>query len=135
MEKSTRELDRNEISIDVDNFNLEDELKLFEDYTPRPTEIAIRLYIRPAETKSKIILPPKIVEKDIYNEITGYVAKIGKCAFTGERYKEWGEWYKVGDWVVFPRHSGVRFTYDGLPVFSIVDDAPLAVISDPRRVE
>ena len=121
-----------EIGIDLDNFDLENELKLFDDYTPKPTEILIRLYIPPQRSKGGIIMNNT---NSIYNEIVGYIAKIGKCSFSGERYKDWGNWYKVGDWVVFPRHAGIRFAYDKLPVFSIVDDAPLAVIKDPRKVK
>lgn len=121
-----------EIGIDFDNFDVNDELKLFEDCIPKPTEILIRLYIQPQKTKGGIIIDNS---KGIYNEIVGYVAKIGKCCFSGERYKNWGNWYKVGDWVVFPRHAGIRFTYKKLPVFSIVDDAPLLIIKDPREVK
>jgi len=121
-----------EIGIDIDNFDMETELKLFEDYTPKPTEILIRLHVKPSKTKSGLIVSN---ENAIYSEISGYVAKMGKCCFEGERYAKWGEWYKIGDWVIFPRHAGIRFTYDNLPVFSIVDDAPLAVIKDPRKVK
>ena len=123
--------EKDEIGIDVDNFNMEEELKAFEDYTPKPTEILIRLHVEAAVKKSGLFIPNN---NAIYTETVGYVAKIGKCCFTGDRYKDWKNWYKVGDWVIFPRHAGIRFTYDKLPVFSIVDDAPLAVIKNPRKV-
>lgn len=125
-------LPNDEIGIELDSFDMASELTLFEDYTPKPTEILIRLYIPSQVSKGGIIMDNT---RSIYNEIVGYIAKIGKCSFSGERYKEWGEWYKVGDWVVFPRHAGIRFVYDKLPVFSIVDDAPLAVIKDPKKVK
>ena len=124
--------DNDEIGIDLDNFNMAEELKLFEDCTIKPTDILIRLYIQPKKTKGGIILDNT---KDIFHEIVGYVAKIGKCGFSGERYKDWGARYKVGDWVAFPRHSGIRYTYKKLPVFSIVDDAPMMVVPDPRYVK
>ena len=124
--------EEDEIGIDLDSFDMMEELKLFEDYNPKPTEILIRLYIPPRKTKGGIIIDNT---RSIYNDFVGYVAKIGKCCFTGERYKDWGEWYKIGDWVIFPRHAGIRFAYDKLPVFSIVDDAPLAVIKDPKKVK
>lgn len=124
--------DNDEIGINLDTFNKEEELKLFEDCTIKPTDILIRLYIQSKKTKGGIILDNT---KDIFNEIVGYVAKIGKCGFSGERYKDWGHWYKVGDWVAFPRHAGIRYTYKKLPVFSIVDDAPMMVVPDPRYVK
>lgn len=123
--------ENDEIGVDFDSFDINEELKLFNDYEPRPVDILIRLYIPPKKTKGGIIMDNS---RAIYNEITGYVAKIGKCCFTGERYKEWGNWYKEGEWIVFPRHAGTRFTYKNLPVFSIVDDAPIAIIKDPRGV-
>lgn len=124
--------DNDEIGIDIDNFNMQEELKSFDDCKVKPVEILIRLYIQPKKTKGGIILDNS---KDIFHEIVGYVAKIGECAFEGERYKNWGRWYKVGDWVVFPRHAGFRFTYKKLPVFSILDDAPNMVVPDPRFVK
>ncbi len=124
--------DNDEIGIDLDSFDIQEELKLFEDCTIKPTDILIRLYIQPKKTKGGIILDNT---KDIFHEIVGYVAKIGKCGFSGERYKDWGHLYKVGDWVAFPRHAGIRYTYKKLPVFSIVDDAPMMVVPDPRYVK
>jgi co-chaperonin GroES (HSP10) len=124
--------DNDEIGIDLDSFDIQEELKLFEDCTIKPTDILIRLYIQPKKTKGGIILDNT---KDIFHEIVGYVAKIGKCGFSGERYKDWGHWYKVGDWVAFPRHAGIRYTYKKLPVFSIVDDAPMMIVPDPRYVK
>jgi co-chaperonin GroES (HSP10) len=124
--------DNDEIGIDLDSFDLQEELKSFEDCTIKPTDILIRLYIQPKKTKGGIIIDNT---KDIFHEIVGYVAKIGKCGFSGERYKDWGHWYKVGDWVAFPRHAGIRYTYKKLPVFSIVDDAPMMIVPDPRYVK
>lgn len=123
--------EREEIAINYDNFNVNEELKLFEDCKCHPTKILIRLYIKPNKVGS-LYVPNS---KSVYEEMVGYVAKIGHCAFTGERYKEWGEWYKIGDWVAFPRHAGIRYTYKDLPVFSIMDDSPLLVVSDPRDVK
>jgi len=124
--------DNDEIGIDLDSFDLQEELKSFEDCTIKPTDILIRLYIQPKKTKGGIIIDNT---KDIFHEIVGYVAKIGKCGFSCERYKDWGHWYKVGDWVAFPRHAGIRYTYKKLPVFSIVDDAPMMIVPDPRYVK
>lgn len=122
-----------ETCIDLETFDMQKELALFEDYTPRPTDILIRLYIKPTVSTGGIIRVN--TGDEIYSGVVGYVAKIGSRAFTGERYEDWGRWYKEGDWIVFPRAYGNRFVYAGLPVFSIVDDAPLGVIKDPRKVK
>jgi co-chaperonin GroES (HSP10) len=120
-----------EIGIDFDNFDMVKELELFEDCIIKPTDILIRLYIKPQKTKGGIIIDNS---KEIYSEIVGYVAKMGECCFNADWYKDWGHWYKTGDWVVFPRHAGIRYNYKKLPVFSIPDDAPLMVVKDPREV-
>jgi co-chaperonin GroES (HSP10) len=120
-----------EIGIDFDNFDMAKELLLFEDCIIKPTDVLIRLYIKPMKTKGGIIMNNS---KGVYEEISGYVAKMGKACFNADWYKDWGHWYKTGDWVVFPRHAGIRYTYKNLPVFSIPDDSPLMIISDPREV-
>ena len=121
-----------EIGIDFDNFNVNDELSLFEDCTSHPTKIIIRLFIKHSVLKSGLIIDNS---KDVYKEMVGYVAKLGTHCFKGEKYEGWGNWYKLGDWVVFPRHSGIRLNYKKLPIFSISDDAPLFVVNDPREVK
>lgn len=121
-----------EIGIDFDNFNVNDELKLFDDCISHPTKIIIRLFIKHNVLKSGFIIDNS---KDVYNEMVGYVAKLGTHCFTGDKYEGWGNWYKLGDWVVFPRHSGIRLNYKKLPIFSISDDAPLFVVNDPREVK
>lgn len=118
-----------EIGINFENFNVAEELKKFDDYTPKPTDILIRLYVPPIKSAGGIYMNNS---KAVYTEIAGYVAKLGSCCFKGERYKDWGKWYKEGDWVLIPRHAGIRFTYNNLPVFTIEDDAPFARIKDPR---
>jgi hypothetical protein len=121
-----------EIGIEFDNFNVNDELKLFEDCISHPTKIIIRLFIKHNVLKSGLIIDNS---KDVYNEMVGYVAKLGTHCFKGNKYEGWGNWYKLGDWVVFPRHSGIRLNYKKLPIFSISDDAPLFVVNDPREVK
>ena len=122
--------DKDEIGLDIENFDLQAELKRFDDFKCHPTKIMIRLYIPPQTRSSGLIVPN---EMNVYSEITGYVAKIGSHCFTGPLYEKWGKWYKIGDWLAFPRHAGIRFTYNNLPVFVIDDDTPLGVISDPTK--
>ena len=122
----------NEISIDFDNFNVSEELKLFDDCISHPTKIIIRLFIKNNVLKSGLIIDNS---NDVYTEMVGYVAKLGSHCFKGAQYEGWGNWYKLGDWVVFPRHSGIRLIYKKLPIFSISDDAPLFVVNDPREVK
>jgi co-chaperonin GroES (HSP10) len=121
--------------IDLDaGFDMQAELKRFESYKPNPVQVLIRIYIQPKTTKGGLFIPPSSRGKDKFSNISGYVAKIGHACFSGEEFKHWGEWYKVGDWVAFPRHLGTRFEYDGLPVFTLTDHMVFGVIDDPRKV-
>jgi len=122
----------NEVGIDIDTFDMGKELESFEDYTPNPVHILVRLFINSSRTKSGLYINN---ENDKYNEIKGYVAKMGACCFEGDRYDNWKDWYKVGDWIVFPRHAGIRFTYKNLPVFSIPDNSPIGIIKNPTEVK
>jgi co-chaperonin GroES (HSP10) len=123
--------DKDEIGIDIDNFNMEEELKLFNGCVVNPKYILVRLFISPAKSKSGLYLNNS---SDVYNGIKGYIAKLGACCFDGYTNDKWKDWYKVGDWIAFPRHAGIRFTYKNLPVFSIPDDSPMLIIQNPTEV-
>jgi co-chaperonin GroES (HSP10) len=118
--------------INLNTFDIAEELKLFDSYTPNPAHILIRLFVRPTKTNGGIIIDNV---NDKYSEIKGYIAKMGACCFEGVVYEKWKDWYKVGDWVVFPRHAGTRFTFKGMSVFSVPDDAPIGRIENPHEVE
>jgi co-chaperonin GroES (HSP10) len=124
--------DKDEIGIDIDNFNMEEELKLFNGCVVNPKYILVRLFISPAKSKSGLYLNNS---SDVYNEIKGYVAKLGECCFDGYTNDKWKDWYKVGDWIAFPRHAGIRFTYKNLPVFAIPDDSPMLIVQNPTEVK
>lgn len=125
-----RDFDNNS-GIDLSTWSMEEELKLFEDVEVHPVHVLIRLYIKPNKTASGLILNNAL---DVYEETCGYIAAIGKHAFEGEKQVKWGEWYKKGDWFVFPRHSAVRFKYKTLPVFQMFADSPMLKIKDPRFI-
>jgi co-chaperonin GroES (HSP10) len=115
-----------------EKFNLaNEELKLFEDVEINPTQVLIRLYIKSNKTKSGLIINNAL---DVYEESCGYIAAIGNRAFKIDRNEEWDNWYKVGDWLTIPRHSGVRFEYKKLPVFQMHWNSPMLKVKDPRFV-
>lgn len=121
----------NEAGIDLDTWSMEEELKLFEDVEINPTQVLIRLYIKSNKTKSGLIVNNAL---DVYEESCGYIAAIGNRAFKIDRNEEWDNWYKVGDWLTIPRHSGVRFEYKKLPVFQMHWNSPMLKVKDPRFV-
>ena len=123
---------KDEIGIDMNTFNMAEELKLFDECVINPRYVLVRLFINPSKSEHGVYLDNS---NDKYNEIKGYVAKMGECCFDGYANDRWKDWYKVGDWVVFPRHAGIRVTYKNLPVFAIPDDSPLFVVPNPKEVK
>lgn len=120
----------NETGIDFDTWDMEKELKLFDDVEIHPKHVLIRLFVKSNKTKSGLIVNNAL---DIYEESCGYIAVIGS-GVTKDSNQQTDEWYKVSDWLFFPRHSGVRFNYKKLPVFQMYKDAPMLKIKDPRFV-
>lgn len=133
----TGQVSNEEFGIDVENFNMKEELKLFDCFRPHPTSVLLRLYMKPGETAENVMIDN---QKGLYKHITGYVAKIGKCCFQpdgkGKQFEGWNTPtppYKVGDWVAFQRHGGsTRFFIKGKPVFIVRDVDFLGEIDDPR---
>ena len=64
----------------------------------------------------------KGVDLDGEHEITQYA----------DRYRDNDLIPKVGSWVIFQRHAGLRITYRGLKFFMCDDDAILALIDAPE---
>lgn len=119
--------------IDFENFNLADELAKFKGFKADGWNIAVRLYTEPVKMKSGLYLPDLARDEQKYQNFTGLVIDLSPSAYTDVRYSG-RPWCKVGDWIIFPRHSGHRIAIDGKPVFIISEDAVLGHIDDPRRV-
>jgi len=119
--------------IDFDNFNIEQEIEKFKDYSPSGYQVIVRLYTTPEKTAGGIIKPQKSRDEDKYNNYTGLVVSMGSAAYKGERFKFANSYCEVGDFIAFPRHSGHRLSWHGIPLFSINDDAVLAVIKNPKQ--
>ena len=120
----------NEAGIDLNNWNMEEELKLFEDVEIHPKQVLIRLFVKSNRTASGLIVNNAL---DEYEESCGYIAVIGNGVLSDSK-QQMDDWYKKGDWFFFPRHSGVRFKYKKLPVFQMYKDAPMLKIKDPRFI-
>jgi co-chaperonin GroES (HSP10) len=66
--------------------------------------VLMATYLRPAKTKSGIILTEKYRDEDIYQGKIGLVLKLGPKAFSDEPW--FGEKVEVGDWVWFRASNG-----------------------------
>jgi co-chaperonin GroES (HSP10) len=108
--------------------------------TPKvlPTVCGWNLLIRPLKlqkkTKSGIILPDGAVT-DIENFTNiGQVLAMGDMAYKDGRFED-KPWCKVGDYVVYHRHVGVRFRWRKAKMMLIPDDKIMLVIPDPTAFD
>lgn len=96
------------------------------------------LLVRPVQiqekTKGGIIMPGRAkADIESFTNIAKVLA-VGDMAYKEERFKE-TPWCKVGDTVVFHRHSGHKFRWDGIKMMLIPDDKIMLVIDNAGRLD
>jgi len=107
-----------------------------------------RLLVDPIEIQttyegSDIELPDSVIQAQEYLRYIGQVIDIGELAFSNASFKDLDGNYvrpcKVGDWIVYGRHTGVDiFVEDGDKVRRlrmINDDQVLGVATDIDRIK
>ncbi len=122
-----------DLGIDLSNFSKEEEIAKFDGFEPQGWNVIVRLYVKP-QMVNGVYMPDAVHEDQQYHNCVGIVVKKSKGAYNDPRYDRTGEWCKVGDWVVFPRHAGYKVTYKGMPVFVLKEDAIDVIIEDPSSI-
>lgn len=122
---------------DLDDFRLAGDNILIRQYQP-PKEIIFK-------SGFKLHAPPKIEKNIEYLQNVGRVVQIGRTAWHDPNVKPgearfpfgfYGEpWAKVGDWVVFPRHTGTRIKIKGVDFLMLKDVYVLAQIGKPEDID
>lgn len=126
-------MSKNDEGIDVLTFDKALEIAKFKGLNPCGWQILVRLYTAPIEING-LERPRTAHDEQQYQSCTGLVIDMGPMAYKDEKYKDCGPWCKIGDWIVFPRHGGIKIYCDGLPCFILSEDQILKTIDDPRRV-
>ena len=101
-----------------------------------PEVMGWRILVRPIpnapKTKGGIIIPDATIETMDLIRSVGQVKAMGPLAYGKE---EMGPpWCAVGDYILYPRYSGAKFSYGGVKFLLINDDEVLAVIQDPAHI-
>jgi chaperonin GroES len=95
-----------------------------------------RILVRPIpnapKTKGGIIIPDATIETMDLIRSVGQVKVVGPMAYG--KPEMGGRWCEVGDYILYPRYSGAKFSYGGVKFLLINDDEVLAVIKDPARI-
>lgn len=121
--------------IDVDNFNIAEELAVFDDLRMTKHEIAVRIYIEPEMTPGGIVLPPKIQDEAEYQKCVGLLVKKAPYACKGGlTFDLTGDESPLGKWYIFPRHQGYKIKYKGRPIWIMQDKDLGPGTPDPRFV-
>lgn len=123
----------NDVGIDFLTFDKAAEIASFQGVEPQGYEILVRLYIPPT-VQNNIILPDSSHDDLKYSSCVGLVIDKAPGVYKDERYKDTGKWCEIGDWIIFPRHSGLQFICDNKPCYFIKEDALYSKIDDPRRI-
>ena len=102
---------------------------------PEPTgwRIMVLPYRGKRTTKGGIELTDETLGRQQISTVLGYVLKLGKLAYSGERFST-GPWCEEGDWVLFGRYAGSRFQIEGGEIKILNDDEIIARVADPEAI-
>ena len=102
---------------------------------PDPTgwRIMVLPYRGRKQTSGGIELTEETLGRQQLGTVLGYVLKVGKLAYRGERFFT-GPWCEAGDWVLFGRYAGSRFQIEGGEIKILNDDEIIARVPDPEAI-
>ena len=121
----------NETGVDVDFFNLDDELTQVQNIHPKGWNVLVRLYVEPEQRKSGFILPASYRKEQELKSCQGFVLKIAQGVYENNRYEETGPWCKVGDCVIFSPYAGIKIHRDDSIYVFLKEDMIEAVVTNP----
>ena len=110
------------------------------DPKPLPKVKGWRILVRPIPNAPKvgsIIIPDEFIEDKDLLRCVGKVVAMGPLCYHRPDMLVEGEvdpWCAVGDYILFPRYSGVKFSYGTVKYLLMNDDEVLAVIADPSKI-
>jgi|TARA_R110000803_G_scaffold14670_1_gene40688 co-chaperonin GroES (HSP10) len=104
-----------------------------------PNLTGFHVLVRPVsvkrQTKGGIILPDSTREDIAYLTTVGRVIALGDLAYEDKTKFPKGPWCKVGDYVSYGKHSGVKLRYKGVRLLLIFDDQVIMTINDPTDLD
>jgi|TARA_X000001388_G_C2231141_1_gene123212 co-chaperonin GroES (HSP10) len=87
------------------------------------------------KTKGGILLPDKFKDDAKYLTTVGRVLKVGELAYADRDRFKGGSWCKPGDYVVYGKYQGDKFSYQGIKMILLFDDQILMVIPNPGDLD
>ena len=105
---------------------------LVDDPKEPPITTGYRILVRPyprREMVGNILVPVSNLETQVYQNAIGRIIGVGPIAWHDKGDGE--PWAHVGDWVMFGKFAGTRFTYEGVRLTVMNDDDVLLVLPNP----
>lgn len=103
---------------------------------PMGWSVLIRPYPVKYKSKSDLVMPDSEVDFMNYTTNIGRVVAIGRSAFTRPEHRDkdgnYYQWFKVGDFVSWPKNVGARRNYKDVSFVLVVDDDVNEVLIDPQ---
>jgi co-chaperonin GroES (HSP10) len=87
------------------------------------------------KTKTGIILPDRTVDDISYLTTVGKVLSVGDVAYRDEKKFPNGPWCKVGDYVCYGKHTGIKMKYKGIKLILMYDDQVMMTVDDPSDLD
>jgi|TARA_R100000152_G_C6660137_1_gene99259 co-chaperonin GroES (HSP10) len=104
-----------------------------------PNLTGFHILVRPvsvkAKTKGGIILPDSTKDDIAYLTTVGRVIALGDLAYDDKGKFPKGPWCKVGDYVCYGKHSGVKMKYRGVKLLLLFDDQVIMTVDDPSDLD
>lgn len=85
--------------------------------------------VRP-KSKGGIIIPETVRDEQGYLNTVGRVLVIGDTAYSHKDFE--GPWCKVGDYVVYGKHSGEKFVFKKVKLLYLKDTEVKMVVASPE---
>ena len=108
------------------------------DPVPLPEVPGWFLVVRPvpirAKTKGGILLPDVVKHDYSYLNTVGRVLVVGNLAFKSPDFGG-AEWAKVGDFILYTKHSGQKFVYKGVKLLLLKDTDVALVVERPEWLD
>ena len=100
---------------------------------------AYHVLVRPvsvkAKTKGGLIIPDATKSDIAYLTTVGRVLKVGDMAYMDKDKFPTGKWCKVGDYVGYGKHAGIKMKYKGVQMILLYDDQIVMRVDDPAELD
>jgi chaperonin GroES len=104
-----------------------------------PNLTGFHILVRPVSVKTKtkggIILPDSTKDDMAFLTTVGRVIALGDLAYEDTKKFPKGPWCKVGDYVCYGKHSGVKMKYRGVKLLLLFDDQVIMTVNDPSDLD